>query len=305
MNMQTYQPLPETAYDSRVAPVCETDGGEGSVSNAPSVSAPPSFGAHLNEPFAHIAGSSDTSACAGKPHGVILIDGIDVFRPDRIALSNVNWSRLPKGFKMDAAFWSPWMDAVARHLDGQVGFILLEAKTASSGADELHRILAQLAVDHFTGQVSVVAHSNGASALFLYMARAERQAWARHPNAAFVVPRRAAGDAAIASFVAMDMPTQVGLTGWWSGASVTTIAWRAVRDYMLNTHARGLYASNRRDLIALLPPPPFVPLSHYYVSKDASWDLHGVHTWLVDHEPSEVLLRFLFAGTSSRVAGCA
>jgi RHS repeat-associated protein len=167
--------------------------------------------------------------CIGKVKCVIFIDGVDIWpiHPKHKSYEDYGHSQWGN--------WTRFLDI--RYADRRVkgrpptwGGAFYVAQDGGQGMQWLHQILSKLATLAFTGPVTVVGHSNGAAAIFMYFAT---RLWGF------------SGDYPISKFVAFDAPSPwnniyAGVTVYWRHWSpwFTLAANRYIRQHGI----RGLYA---------------------------------------------------------------
>lgn len=201
---------------------------------------------------------------------VILITGVHV------GLDNI-FRRSRQGFGGDESFWAVWMAQLLAKYHGDVGFILApDAAKAAGGAEALHSAIGGLGADHYGGTISVVGESNGAAALFTYMALSAAGGYA--------------GDPRINKFVAIDAPTASDPVGWLEQQAVKTVwaqwdptAAAALSAVYVHQHGTtGLYAWNAYDPVSgpMIGPWTLAPRAIIPDGKHL-WNISDVHNALV------------------------
>jgi RHS repeat-associated protein len=178
------------------------------------------------------SGGTEVSACAGKGHCVIIIDG-------GVRGGGTN------GFGDDMSAWQTWIDEIYAKYGGDVGFILMETdgSDSQSGVELIHQTLQSLAAMGYGGAITLIGQSAGAASVFEYLGAQDHNTYP--------------GDAQINSFIGIDAPVGPAAVGGNALFGLNenpplgvpgTVA--AAADYVRTHHIKGLYAWNDWDPIS-------------------------------------------------------
>jgi RHS repeat-associated protein len=240
----------------------------------------------LGEAFCS-SGGSNVNACAGKSHCVILINGTNSSASDSSA----------NGFGADIAGWEKWIDSIYALYGGDVGFILMEAGMAQTGANLIHETLQSLQKAGYEGSISLIGASAGAAGLFSYLNEASS---------------KYSDDPIISSFVALDAPQQSGsasnidFPGCLWDACIVEMMTRGVQrelesgptdwdgltygaeQYVRAHHVRGLYEWTVNDPISSEFDGNGAWKTHEYPSQPGN-----AHTYIESNYPDSDVLTTL------------
>ncbi len=206
------------------------------------------------------------SNCLGKQHCVIFIPGIDVTWP---------WARHEDSLQADKDFWGTWHDDLNSAFKYNVGFIYFEAPDAPTGAYRLNIVLQRLNRLGYKGRISVAAESNGAAALFMYLAGSALGIYSTER----VISRFVALDAPVGAISAISIVFKA-MWSWWHPYLTMYFASQYVWDH----GTRGVYAFNVYDIAST---PVYGAWSTRFYWYWAWFDVAAAHNWLAtSHQPA-------------------